>query len=59
MTGMRASEADEAVALIRQAMENVEHRQRPLQESVTTNGMVMVLNDAVRGIEGPGAEEGD
>ena len=52
MTRMRASEADEAVALIRQAMENVAHRQRPPQESVTTNGMVMVLSDAVRGIEG-------
>ena len=48
---MRASEADEAVALIREAMANVEHRQCTLRERVTTTGITVVLEDVIWQIE--------
>ncbi len=59
MSEARANEVEEAVALIRQAMEKVEHRTRTPREGVTANGIVAVLNDAMRRIEEPGGGEGE
>ena len=53
----RANAVDDAVALIRQATEEVEHLNRTPQEAVTTDGIVVDLNDAIRGIEALGDEE--
>ena len=59
MSESRANDVDEAVALIQQAIEKVEHLNRTPREGVTTNGIVSVLNDAVRRIEALGGEEGE
>ena len=59
MSTTRATEADKAVALIRQAIETVEHLHRTPPECVTTNGIVTVLNDVVRRIEGLLEDAGD
>ena len=59
MSDSRATDVDEAVALIRQAMEKVETLHRTPREGVTTNGIVVVLNDAIRRLESLGDEEGD
>ena len=59
MGDSRATDVDEAVALIRQAMEKVETLHRTPRDGVITNGIVVVLNDAIRRIEALGDEEGD
>ena len=59
MGDSRATDVDEAVALIRQAMEKVETLHRTPRDEVTTNGIVVVPNDAIRRIEALGDEEGD
>ena len=47
------------MALVQQAIEKVEHLHRSPQESVTTNGIVQVLTDAVRRIEALDGDEGE
>ena len=59
MGNSRANDVDDAVALIRQAMEKVETLNRTPGEGVTTNGIVVVLNDVIRRIEALGADEGE
>ena len=49
---------DAAAALVRQAIENVEHLHRSPREAVTTNSSVTVLTDAVRRSEALDGEEG-
>jgi hypothetical protein len=44
--------------VIRQAVENVEHRQRTPRESVTTTGITVVLEDVIRQIEALGDDVG-
>ncbi len=59
MSESRANDVDEAVALSRQAIAKVAHLNRTPREGVTTNGIVSVLNDAVRRTEALGGEEGE
>jgi hypothetical protein len=59
MTNARTQEVDAAAALVQQAIEKVERLHRSPQESVTTNGIVQVLTDAVRRIEALDGEEGE
>jgi hypothetical protein len=59
MSASRANDVEEAVALIQQAIKKVETLNRTPPEGVTTNGIVAVLNDAIRRIEALGGEEGE
>ncbi len=51
MSESRAKDVDAVVALIRQAMEKVEHLPETPQERVSADGLLTVLNDAIRRTE--------
>jgi hypothetical protein len=55
----RAKEADEAVALIREATEKVETLKRTPSEGVTTDGIAVVLDSAIERIEALRDDEGE
>jgi hypothetical protein len=58
MTTARTQEVDAAAALVRQAIDKVQHLHGSPREAVTTNGIVTVLTDAVRRIEALDGDEG-
>jgi hypothetical protein len=55
----RAKDADEAVALIREATEKVETLKRTPSEGVTTDGIAVVLDSAIERIEALRDDEGE
>ena len=58
MAKTRANEADKAVALIRGAIETVEHLEPSPREGVRTNGIATLLTEAIRRIEAVRDKEG-
>jgi hypothetical protein len=59
MSDSRAKDVDDAVTLIRQAMEKIANLTRTAQERVTTDGIIVVLDGAIERIEALRDEEGD
>ena len=59
MSEARSKDVDAAVALIRQAMEKIEHLNRTPQEGVATNGITVMLQDVIRRIEALDGDEGE
>jgi hypothetical protein len=55
----RAKDADEAVALIREATKKVETLKRTPSEGVTTDGIAVVLDSAIERIEALRDDEGE
>jgi hypothetical protein len=55
----RAKDADEAVALIREATEKVETLKRTPSEGVTTDGIAVVLDSAIERIKALRDDEGE
>jgi hypothetical protein len=55
----RAKDADEAVALIREATEKVETLKRTPSEGVKTDGIAVVLDSAIERIEALRDDEGE
>lgn len=59
MSETRASEVAAAVALIRPVLEMVKTLPETPQERVSTDGIVVMLNDVIRRIETLGDDEGE
>jgi hypothetical protein len=59
MSEARSKNVDATVALIRQAMEKIEHLNRTPREGVTTNGITVMLEDIIQRIEALDGDEGE